>query len=291
MKTIVLTLILSFATLYCTNPVSGHVFGEPPFFKINGKYCDFYHVPPNTKTPFDIPQDSAPEHYLINTPIEFETDTQVLGLLPEVVEKIEFSWDFGDGTKGSGVKNTHTYTKPGSYLIKIMANYAKLGNTDEPQLFQSVLIHVLPHKDYKLPTAVIIANGIMPKDPLTDPIEVKTGSTIVFDGSKSNATESHFKTQQWIFADGETSTSIQTTHRYDKDLPIIFPLLRIVTTDGFIADAFVQINQKENGPVYKQPFVWNTLYAIMSIGGFIVIALLVVILRKMRYSIILYYVI
>ena len=34
-------------------------------------------------------------------------------------DDITFSWDFGDGSKGSGKSPSHTYDKPGKYTVKL----------------------------------------------------------------------------------------------------------------------------------------------------------------------------
>ena len=33
---------------------------------------------------------------------------------------VSYDWDFGDGTKASGIEVAHTYEKPGSYTAKLV---------------------------------------------------------------------------------------------------------------------------------------------------------------------------
>jgi hypothetical protein len=87
----------------------------------------------------------------------------VLSWGEEKLEKVTYIWDFGDGTgevKTNSPKNTHAYSKMGTYIMQILADYSQLGMADsQPQLIQTTLIHVLPSKDYKLPEPVIKINN------------------------------------------------------------------------------------------------------------------------------------
>ncbi|RYZ29198.1 MAG: PKD domain-containing protein, partial [Sphingobacteriales bacterium] len=41
-----------------------------------------------------------------------------------------FSWDFGDGTKGTGMYASHTYATPGNYVVKLNTNGGMMGNSN-----------------------------------------------------------------------------------------------------------------------------------------------------------------
>ena len=58
-------------------------------------------------TNFLIPQDLAPENYLVNQPLTFVLDAGRLAtFIPEeLLQTTKFSWDFGDGTKKEGIEN------------------------------------------------------------------------------------------------------------------------------------------------------------------------------------------
>src|SRR5476651_2725006 len=153
--TLKIKLILVVLTvLFLSTPkiVSAHIAGQPPYFKVNDKYANLYPVPLTSLNDFDLPQDLPPENYLINVPISFEIDTTQLPVPPEIVKISKFYWDFDDGTNGTGLKNTHTYKKIGSYIIKIKVDD---GTVPEPQLLESVIINVLPDLNYQIPEAVI----------------------------------------------------------------------------------------------------------------------------------------
>lgn len=236
MKKIILALLL--LILISAKPAEAHLAGQPPYFKMNGVYSALYPVPTTSLEDFQLPQDLAPGNYLINEKIDFEIDKTQIPVLPAVIDKTIFMWDFGDGTKMEGLKNSYTYKKPGSYILKIMAKY----QTDEPQLLQSVLINILPNSQYQLPKAVIDVDGFVTKDPLTDYLERKLDKEVNFDSSKS-VSSSKIISVQWDFGDTETSSDPKIAHKYTKKYGQFFPVLRIKTEDGFMADSFMEIIQ------------------------------------------------
>lgn len=238
---ILVLLILLFTCLYhipqTLNPVSAHSVGQPPFLKINGQYANLYPVPLSSLYNFDLPQDLAPENYLLNQPINFELDTTKLPAPPDIVLKTKFDWDFTAGIHAQGIKNTHTFTKIGSYIIKI---YADDGTTPKPQLLESVLLNILPNTNYELPQAKILINGKISSDPLTDILEADFANPLQFDGSKSSPANS-ITEFFWDFGDQNSSLGVNQTHSFPKDLSQIFVVLRVKDYNGFLADNFVEV--------------------------------------------------
>lgn len=218
-----------------------HLAGQPPFFLMNGKYAGFYPVYSTSLDNFPLPQDLAPENYLINTPIVFEIDAKALPFPPDVLSKTSFSWDFGDGEKASGLKNTHTYTKPGSYLLTIHADYGGYSDPNTKPLLQAVLLNVLPNKDYKLPKAKITVNGKTVKDPLNDTLSFPQGTTITLSAAASTVGSSPITSYLWDSGDGRSSNKKTFPLQYSSDKAYVFPLVRIKDAKGFISDAYVQI--------------------------------------------------
>lgn len=241
-KYIILKICLLFFTLSIFNfqfyiPVSAHLVGQPPFLKINGQYANLYPVPLTSLYDFNLPQDLAPENYLVNQPINFELVSERLPAPPNIVAITKFDWDFADGSHGNGLLNTHKFTKIGSFIVNI---YADDGTTPKPQLLESVLINVLPDKDYVLPQAKILANGKMSKDSLTDIIKADFNNSVSLDGSKS--TNANKLTEFfWDFGDQKSSSGGKQTHKYTPDLSQIFVVLRVKDTNGFIADNYAEI--------------------------------------------------
>lgn len=140
-----LILLTLLCLLSLPTSVFAHMPGQPSFFVVNGKYADFYPGVLNGMPDPNAPQDIGPEKYEADKPIRFETDTTKFPqATPEQVAKTKFSWDFGDEAKGSGLKNQHTYTKPGKYVLKIMADD---GTTPVPQLFESIELTIIQNKE------------------------------------------------------------------------------------------------------------------------------------------------
>lgn len=241
---ILIFLVSSFLFLVFCSPVAAHLAGQPPFFKINGKYSNLYPVPTTSIANFSLPQDLAADNYLVNGEISFEIDTTQLAVPQEVVQKTIFSWDYGDGERGLGLKNTHTYIKPGSYILTIYAKYDQVSGN---QLFQSVLLNVLPDKSYQLPKAKILINDKTSSDPLVNILKFEYGQKLSFDASESTAQSSRIVSYFWDFGDSQTGNDAKTTHTYSKDLPQqqVFPVLRIKDENGFIADNFLEVDNKK----------------------------------------------
>lgn len=250
MKKIILLIVAIFLLL--PNTVSAHMVGQPPFFKINGEYSDLYPVPTSSITNFNLPQDIAKQNHLVGENLNMEMDVNQLPILPEVIDNTRFDWDFGDGFKASGLKNSHSYSKAGSYVLTIMAAY----RTDEPQLIQSTLINILPDKNYQMPQAKIIANNQTSKDPLIDIIKADFTQTIKFSSSDSIAKDG-VSEYLWDFGDGQTSNDPNPTHTYDQEAFQVFPVLRVKDQNGFIHDTYIQL-ENSNDESNKASFLSNT---------------------------------
>jgi hypothetical protein len=238
LKIITLTVFLFFI-LFLPGNILAHTLGQPPFFKVNGVLTDFYPVPTSSNPDFKLPQDIAPQVYLINENINFEIDGSLLPMPKEIINKTTFSWDFGDGEKAEGLKNIHSYKKQGSYILEIRAKY----NEDiigDSQLIQSMQINIVPSKAYKLPKAILKINGWQSKDPLTDPLNSKFTKEFEFDATSSES-ESPVSEYIWDFGDGEIGRGKKVTHRYTTNPYTVFPVLRMGTEDGYISDTFAQI--------------------------------------------------
>jgi hypothetical protein len=222
--------------------------GLPQFFKINGKAptvnpLQFYGI---TAQSFLIPQDIAPEKYLVNQPIHFEIETSpLLTVIPEpLLKKTTYTWNFGDGTKAEGLINTHTYTQMGSYILTIIFNVYTDDNQPPTQFIDSFLLHIVPNKNFSdFPQAVIQVNG---KPANTDPkynlVKLDFQKPVTFDASLSKSQSGKITAYFWNFGDGQSSTAIQQTHTYGtRDFAAV--VLRVKDSNGFISDSFVGIRE------------------------------------------------
>lgn len=287
LRRIILYLVLTALFVwYIPSSVTAHIPGQPPYFKINNKLADFYPVPPPPFATFDIPQDLAPEMYTVNQKLNFEIDNTVLQIPDEIINEILFIWEYGDGATSEGLINSHTYTKAGSYILKITSDMSAIDASAKPQLFQSVMIHVLQDSSYKLPAAQIIANGIQPKNPLIDILDIKPESKITLDASPSKPGSSKIKSYAWTFGDGDYADGSKATHSYKSNWPIAFPILRVTDENGFISDTFVTFRQKPGvtiTPDTNRVKTGQTVLPFIFIGGIITLVfgfLLIAILKK-----------
>lgn len=255
--------------------------GLPAFFEINGKLAisnplQAYGI---TASSFLIPQDLAPENYLINQTIDFKVDEPKLQVvIPEdTLKNAKYLWDFGDGSKAEGLKNTHQYSKEGSYILILTINIYTQNSQTPIQFIDSFLLNILPDGNFnKLPQAVIRMNGSAVKDSLKNgATEVNFADPVTFDASDSKIGSSPVIEYMWNFGDGQTGNGPKLIHKYsNKDF--ITVVLRIKDRDGFISYAFVGL---ENNPNIKTrvnfwknytPYIVATL---LILGGGIFILL------------------
>ncbi len=289
MKTFFLILTL-FIFLALPTTVNAHSFGQPPYFKINGQYANLYPVYSSSVANFSLPQDLAPTPYLSNQKIGFEIDTNVLPVPQEIIRKTNFSWDFGDGQKDSGIKTEHSYSKIGTYLLTI---YADDKTTPKPQLFESIPINVIPNTGYKLPSATIKVNGRESRDPLTDIIRLDFAKDVQFTAENiqgSGQSVSYF----WDFGDLKSSTDKNPKHTYATDLTQVFPLLHVKDENGFIVDSFVELEnqklgqnqfsktQKATNTTIKNQKSSQLKYTLPALGIFVLLLFVALKFRKKR---------
>lgn len=222
--------------------VSAHSFGQPPNFKINGQYAILYPVYSSSTPNLSIPQDNAPANYLVNQKINFEIDVNVLGVPMDIVNKTDFTWDLGDGQKGSGLKNDHVYSKMGTYLLTIYAD----DKSSPKQVFETISVNILPDNNYKLPQAKIKANGKESKDPLTDILRLDFSKEIEFKAEDAEST-GKIVSYYWDFGDIKSSNEKIAKHIYASDLTQVFPLLEVKDENGFISDNYIQLENEKLG--------------------------------------------
>jgi len=110
---------------------------------------------------------------------------------------INYAWDFGDGTKGSGAAVSHTYKAPGTYTVNLTVkdNSTTLSDTHSDNL--TVIVNAPP----------LAAAG-------TD--QVITSSEMTFDGAASKDPDGKIVAYEWDFGDGSRSAEPAPTHVYSK---------------------------------------------------------------------------
>ncbi len=244
MKKIIVLFLLAFFLFPNTAFANGA--GLPAFFQINDKYAisnplQSYGI---TASTFLIPQDFAPENYVVNEPIQFNIDQKPLtSVIPkDLMDTTKFSWDFGDGTKAEGLSNSHTYTKSGSYILVLTINIYSSDAQIPTQFIDSFLINIIPNKDFnKLPKAYIKINGDEVHNPLDTNYKTNFGLPTTLDASNSKDEGGKIIEYLWNFGDGETSTKQSDTHLYKQPPYERIVVLRVKDDNGYISDTFADL--------------------------------------------------
>ncbi len=130
---------------------------------------------------------------------------------------IEYLWDFGDGSTGSGAQVSHTYTQPGLYPV-ILTVKDDRGST----AVATVIIKVGNPPPKALFTATA-TNGFAPL-------------TVQFDASASSDPASLLSPQrivrhEWDFGDGTSAVGQQVSHTYAR-AGVYTVTLRVFDEDG-----------------------------------------------------------
>jgi PKD repeat protein len=111
-----------------------------------------------------------------------------------------YSWNFGDGTSGSGKTTSHAFRDPGTFAVSLTIT-DDLGRV-------ATASQVLTAKS-NAPTTVDFV--FSPTDPLT-------GELVVFNGSLSSAASGRtIRSYSWDFGDGNTGSGVTAQHAFKTD--------------------------------------------------------------------------
>ncbi|HSW76212.1 MAG TPA: PKD domain-containing protein [Candidatus Saccharimonadales bacterium] len=247
---IILAVFLVLSLLYPAYSYA-HGSGFPPFFKIDDKIADPYFLQSVGVFSSDltIPQDTAGKNFLQGEQLNFEIDESRIGTVytPDVMDKIKYKWDFGDSDHADGVKNSHVYKKNGSYILTITADYHDPNTPD--QLIESLLINIVPDKNYQLPKSAIKVNGKSSNEKNYNILDFDLVNSLSFDGSGSYSKSSQLVKYSWDFGDDKTGNGISSNHEYELPQAFATVVLRVYDQNGFFADSYVNIrNSGKNDP-------------------------------------------
>jgi PKD repeat protein len=121
----------------------------------------------------------------------------------------DYSWDFGDGSAGSGVADSHTYAESGDYEVELTV-------TDDDGAKGTVTKTV----------TVTEPPNVTPEAAFTFDVN---DLTVSLDGSGSDDPDGSIEDYAWDFGDDSTGSGETATHRYDESGT--YPIRLTVTDD------------------------------------------------------------
>jgi len=129
---------------------------------------------------------------------------------------LEYFWDFGDGTNGTGIIVEHSYTDNGSYMVTLTI-------TDDDSATSTA-------------TATKTVLNRPPVASFTESAEtLYTGEFITFNASESYDPDGSIASHFWDFGDGTNATGVVVDHAYAED--IIYTVTLTVTDDDGATDS------------------------------------------------------
>jgi outer membrane protein OmpA-like peptidoglycan-associated protein len=142
---------------------------------------------------------TAPVVESVSGPDTLETDetgTFEASIQNDADEPLTYTWDFGDGSSGSGLLTTHSYNSPGQYAIRFEAGNE--GGSDG----DTISVRVVPQPQ---PASITSVNAT--------PNPVDEGEQVRFSSNVQGDTPI---THRWQFGDGFQASGQSPTHTYDE---------------------------------------------------------------------------
>jgi hypothetical protein len=142
---------------------------------------------------------------------------------------LTYSWDFGDGTTGEGVRVYHVYEVLGDYAAKLTVSDGMYSDQD------AFTVHIVEAPVNKVPTAIILASS---KD-------VMVNDDVTLDGSSSMDLDGDELEFDWTIATGTGSDDRIRGDliTYSWDLPGHFKVTLVVSdgTDQSSTDVIIKV--------------------------------------------------
>ncbi len=159
--------------------------------------CSILNSPPEPVFNADPQSGDAPLEVSFDASGSFDPDGGV----------VEYDWDFGDGSAGSGMTTTHTYDNAGDYTVEL--EVVDGGGASEST---TGTISVSPSP----PSASFTASPTSGEEPLT----------VSFDASESEDPDGRIESYRWDFDDGSSASGLRVSHtfvdsgRYEVELAV-----------------------------------------------------------------------
>lgn len=142
-------------------------------------------------------------------------------------DPLTYSWDFGDGSTGSGVIFTHTYTTTGTFTAILTVS--------DGQASSQTSIGIKVNSPNSPPLLAFSANPTSGTAPLV----------VSFDASATVDPEDDPLTYNWSFGDGNSGTGATTSHTFEN--PGVYTVSISVSDGEFTSQGSINITVEENG--------------------------------------------
>jgi len=111
---------------------------------------------------------------------------------------LTYTWDFGDGSSGTGATPSHTYTAVGVYTVGLTVND---GTVDSA--LATATVNVVP-----------VAANTAPVADASGPYTATAGTPVTLDGTGSSDIDGDALAYTWDFGDGSSGTGATPSHTY-----------------------------------------------------------------------------
>jgi len=142
----------------------------------------------------------------VGRPVNFDASAS-----SEPGSTLNYAWNFGDGTTGTGVNPSHSYSTAGNYTVSLTVS-DNLGQQDGPA------------------TTSIEVVGPISAAFTASPNPVAAGAPVPFDASGSTDPGTTITSYSWNFGDGAAGTGANPTHSYARAGSY---LVTLTVGDGF----------------------------------------------------------
>jgi hypothetical protein len=224
-------LIIAFSSLgLLLAPVLVYAHNQPgpPYLMVEGIYADTN--PVTGISPGQIAQDQIKQSFVVGRPISFAIDESRIGVASQ------FRWKWTPDMAGyeDGSKLTHSYDKPGSYIVTLQADNQFTGNQFAD--YDTVQIDVVPRAGYQLPAVQVYVQYQAQSD----------GYLARLSAYDSHDPSADTREYHWLYGDGTEGSGAATTHLYSNGSVRLFPAVFIRDSNNLLGYAVFEIDQENN---------------------------------------------
>ena len=155
---------------------------------------------------------------------------------------VGYTWDFGDGTTGTGASASHSYAATGNYTVRLTV-------TDNDGLTHSATTTAQVASGSGLQAPVANAGG---------PYTGTAGSLVSLNGSASTDADGRIVSFDWAFGDGSGGSGAQLTHAY-ASADNYTVTLTVTDDSGLTAKATTTVTITASGGTGEALYVANCL--------------------------------